>query len=75
MTETWSETLLRPAGAVRERGVHHVAGERADHPGVLGERQELARREQASFRMVPADERLDRVDVPRSRARPAVGSG
>ena len=31
---------------------------------MLGERQELARREQASFRMVPADERLDRVDVP-----------
>ncbi len=54
---------LQRVGARRRRCcarlLEHVAPERHDQPGVLGERDELERRDAAAARMVPAHQRLD----------------
>src|SRR3954447_19238321 len=39
--------------------------QRADQPGLLGERDEVVRRDEAALRVLPADERLDAGDLPR----------
>ena len=44
----------------RARLLEHVAPERDDQAGVLGERDELGRGDAAAARVVPAHERLDR---------------
>ena len=52
------EVCVPPHPALRERVAHHVARELADHPGVLGRRDELVGREEAEPGVVPAHERL-----------------
>ena len=48
-----------PGGALRESLLEHEPRERPHEPGLLGERQELQRRDHAETRMGPAQQRLD----------------
>ena len=63
-----------PGAALAERLLEHVQGERLDQPGLLGERDELVRSDQAARRVVPAQQRLDRLDRAARRAPPWAGS-
>ena len=49
--------------------------ERHDQPGLLGERDELGRRDQPALGVAPADERLEPDDPCRRAARRSAGSG
>ena len=56
------EALVPPRPALRERHGQHVLGEGADQAGVLGDRHEDVRRDEAVVRVVPAGQRLDADD-------------
>ena len=60
-----------PLGELPARLVDHPRADRLDQPGGLGERDELARRQQAARRVRPAHERL----VPAQRAVPEALDG
>ena len=53
----------RHVAALRQRRVEDVQRQRADQAGVLGQRDELVRRQQPALRVLPAHQRLDAVDV------------
>ena len=53
---------LGPARGLRAGGAQHPLAERDDQAGLLGERDELAGRDQAALRMVPAHQRLEAAD-------------
>nr|BFE72914.1 hypothetical protein GCM10020092_062150 [Actinoplanes digitatis] len=53
----------RPPRLVGECPAQHPSGEQFDHARLLRRRQELGRREQATLRMLPADQRLQPVDL------------
>ena len=55
--------MLGPARRLRARLADHPRADRDDQPGVLGDRDELDRRDQPARRMVPADQRLERADA------------
>ena len=69
------QALVAPAGALGERVVEHAQGQRAHQAGLLGERQERARAEQAELRVLPAHERLGAGDLAGLRGRTWAGSG
>ena len=58
-----AQALVAPARALGERVVEHAQGQRAHQAGLLGERQERARAEQAELRVIPAHERLGAGDL------------
>ncbi len=53
-----------PARALRKRLIEDEAGQGAHQPGVLGQRDELERGDEAEAGVDPADQGLDRVDHP-----------
>ena len=53
---------LLPDAELLQRGAQDEARQRLDQPGLLGERDELAGRQQALLRVQPAHERLDADD-------------
>src|SRR5450756_2393320 len=56
---------LRPTAAdLGQRAVQDVAGERPDQAGVLGQRDEVVRWDQAAVGVLPADQGLGADDVP-----------
>ena len=52
-----------PGAAVEAGAPQHIFAELDDQPGVLGDRNELRRRDRADRRMVPARQRLDADDI------------
>ena len=54
---------IGPGARLREGGVQDVAGERADQPGVLGERDELVGKDQAALGVLPAHQGLGADDL------------
>ena len=56
------EPVLDPFAKLRERGIDDPRRKRMDDSRLLGHRDEAVRGHQALPRVVPADERLDRVD-------------
>ena len=56
------EPVGRPRGALVDRRPQHVARERLDQAGALGDPDEPGRRDEAPLGMDPADERLDAHD-------------
>ena len=63
--------LVLPHAHLLQRGVEHVGGQRRDQAGLLGDRDELRRADEAEPRVLPARERLDADD----RARLELGLG
>ena len=63
-----------PGAELLQRGAQDEARQRLDQPGLLGERDELAGRQQALLGVQPAHERLDADDRRRSRAAAWAGS-
>ena len=59
LTATRQVEPPRQARALAQRAVEHPAGQVGDQAGALGQRHELAGREQAARRVLPAHERLD----------------
>src|SRR5439155_10174694 len=57
------EPGVLPGAALPERAVQDVARERADEAAVLGEWDELVRRQQPVLGVDPANERLDAADL------------
>jgi hypothetical protein len=55
--------LVRPIPVLPERLLQHVRGEPGDQPRLLGEREELHRRQQPVIRVLPAHERLGPGDL------------
>ncbi len=53
----------RHVGRLAQRLADHELGQRADHAGLLGERDELVGRDHAAGRVRPAHERLDAGDA------------
>ena len=56
------EALVLPRAPVVERALDHPARERPDQPCLLGQRQELGRREQSAGGVDPAHERLHALE-------------
>ena len=57
---------LPPARELAEGLVEHVQRERLHQPGLLGRRDEVARRDHAALRVLPAHERLDARELARA---------
>jgi hypothetical protein len=57
------DVLVQPPAAAGERQVEHVVGERADPADLLGEVDELVRRDRPVARVGPAHQGLHRDDV------------
>ena len=55
-----------PGGDALERGAEHGRGERDDQPGLLGDRDELGRVDDAQLGVLPAGERLHADDPARA---------
>ena len=55
--------MLGPARRLRAGFAEHPGADRHDQPGILGDRDELGRRNQPARRVVPADQRLERADA------------
>ena len=55
--------MLGPARRLRAGLADHPRADRDDQAGVLGDGDELDRRDQPARRMVPADQRLERADA------------
>ncbi len=52
--------VLRPIDGFVAGRLEHPFAERHDQPGLLGDRDELGRRNEAARRVVPAQQRLER---------------
>ena len=63
--QTHHHALPVPLHDLPARVAQHARAERLDHPGFLGDRDELRRRDHAAHRIAPAQERLDRAGPPR----------
>ena len=68
------ESLPVPLGALTDGLVEDVARERLDQPTPLGDRDELAGRQDPAVGMLPADQSLDAATRFRRREIPAVGT-
>jgi hypothetical protein len=61
--------VVSPGPALGEGGLEHVSRQRPDHPGLLRERDELLRLDEAERGVLPAHERLDAADRAGQRGR------
>ena len=61
--------VLRPGRRVGAGAVDHPFADRDDQAELLGERDEIARRDQPAHRMLPADQRLEAGDLAGLQAR------
>ena len=64
-----AQAAAEEAVALLERLVHHAQGERHDQAGLLGERDERVRVDQAALGVLPAQQRLDRLDLAAAQVR------